>query len=61
MDKTPRVPKVLFKFIVKQINTFLSSKVFKKRVKEFLFGVIDDVVTLVYDDSKKQHEKGRTL
>lgn len=57
MGQILKVPQTVFKFIVKQITSFLTSRQFKKRVKEFLFAVVDDVVTLAYNDFKKQQQK----
>lgn len=57
MGQILKVPQTVFKFIVKQITSFLTSRQFKKRVKEFLFAVVDDVVTLAYNDFKKKQQK----
>lgn len=46
-------PKIVLRFIVRQITNFITSKQFKKRVMDFLFNVVDDVVTMVYDHAKE--------
>ena len=43
-------PKVVLNFTIKQMTNFVSSKAFKTIVTDFLFNVVDDVVTLVYDN-----------
>lgn len=50
-------PKVFLKFIIKQMTVFVTSKEFRKRVMDFLFNVVDDVVTLVYDNNKKSESR----
>ncbi|MFC6176268.1 hypothetical protein ACFQAV_05420 [Companilactobacillus huachuanensis] len=49
-----KAPKVVVNFIVHQSANFIASKEFKKRVMDFLFNVVDDVVTMVYNDSKSK-------
>lgn len=45
-------PKVIRKFIGQQMASFISSKGFKKRVTDFLFDAVDDVVNVVLDNKK---------
>ena len=52
MDK--RTPKVVRKFIDRQMTSFITSKKFKQRVMDFLFDAVDDVVGLVYENNKKR-------
>lgn len=47
-------PKVLVNFTMKQMTNFTTSKEFKKRVMDFLFNVVDDVVTMVYNKHHAQ-------
>lgn len=56
MKKISRIhaPKVVTEFIVHQSTNFIASNAFKKRVMDFLFNVVDDVVTMVYKDSKEK-------
>jgi len=49
-----KAPKAIVDFIVHQSTSFIASKEFKKRVMDFLFNVVDDVVTMVYNDSKSK-------
>lgn len=46
--------KMFVSFTTKQMTNFISSKEFKKRVMDFLFNVVDDVVTIVYDEAHKK-------
>lgn len=50
-------PKVFLQFIIKQMTVFITSKEFKKRVMDFLFNVVDDVVSLAYDNAKKSESR----
>ncbi|MGQ2375587.1 hypothetical protein [Companilactobacillus zhachilii] len=47
-------PKIITNFIVHQSTNFITSKEFQKRVMDFLFNVVDDVVTMVYKNSNKK-------
>lgn len=52
MDK--RTPKVVRKFIDRQMTSFITSKKFKQCVMDFLFDAVDDVVGLVYENNKRK-------
>lgn len=49
-----KAPKVVVDFIVHQSTDFIASKEFKKRVTDFIFNAVDDVVTMVYNNSKSK-------
>ncbi|QMT83251.1 hypothetical protein [Companilactobacillus pabuli] len=49
-----RLTRIFTKFTSKQITNFVSSKEFKKRVMDFIFNAVDDVVTIVYDEAHKK-------
>lgn len=50
-------PKVVVKFISKQTMVFLTSKVFNERLLDFTFNIVDDIVDLAYDNSKKNKDR----
>jgi len=49
-----KAPKAIVDFIVHQSTSFIASKEFKKRVTDFIFNAVDDVVTMVYNNSKSK-------
>ena len=49
-----RLTRIFTKFTSKQITNFVSSKEFKKRVMDFIFNAVDDVVTIVYNEAHKK-------
>ncbi|GAQ01566.1 hypothetical protein NBRC111452_1378 [Companilactobacillus farciminis] len=49
-----RLTRIFTKFTSKQITNFVSSKEFKKRVMDFIFNAVDDVVTIVYNEVHKK-------
>ena len=51
------ISKIFVNFTAKQMTNFVSSKEFKKRVMDFIFNAVDDVVTIVYDEAHKKIRK----
>ena len=49
-----KAPKAIVDFIVHQSTNFIASKEFKKRVTDFIFNAVDDVVTMVYNNTKSK-------
>lgn len=48
------ISKIFVNFTARQMTNFVSSKEFKKRVMDFIFNAVDDVVTIVYDEAHKK-------